>query len=59
MSFKFDPVKSSENYFVDQVILQIPTKESQDPLDLLIHAEEEYIQLGKLHVEELHRHKHK
>ena len=55
MSFKFDAVKSSENYFVDQVILQIPTKESQDPLDLLIHAEEEYIQRGKLHSEELHK----
>lgn len=47
MSFHIDTTEDSDDYFVDQVINQIPTDQNQDPLNILLHAEEEYIQHGK------------
>jgi len=47
MTFHIDTTEESDDYFVDQVINQIPTDQNQDPLNLLLHAEEEYIEHGK------------
>ena len=46
MIFNIDTTEESTDYFVDQVINQIPDP-NQDQLNLLLHAEEEFIEHGK------------
>ena len=47
MTFHIDTTEDSDDYFVDQIINQIPTTDDQDPLALLLHAEEEFIEHGQ------------
>lgn len=51
MSFKIDATKESDDYFADKVVSQIPSDESQEPLNILLHEEEEYIKHGREMVE--------
>jgi len=47
MPFHIDTTEESDDYFADQVVNQIPTDSNQDPLNILLHEEEEFIRHGQ------------